>query len=141
MTEAPSRDEAEPTAPSEPVAPVEPTTPPVEGAKPSRKAWTDFRSVKEKTVVDSFERLDIVAGVCEEKGSYLVFLAKATGENYARVFFSMPAHIWSKALPVLDKYAKSTGEIERKSMAEAVINELKRLKELGIDIADLVKKV
>ena len=109
--------------------------------KPSRKSWREFKSVKEATEIDKVERLSVYAGVNEYKGTHLVFMAKVTDKDYQRAFFGMPAYVWEKALPILAEYVGRIAEIEKTAMADAVIVELKRLKELGIDVAGLVEKV
>jgi len=142
-SETPIRDiEAPIEAPKEtPVtAPVE-TVPAKAEAKEERATWRSKFGVKEEAIIEEIERVKIVAGVNEYKGNYLVFLAKETSPTFARQFFSMPAYVWEKALPQLQRLAGSIAEIEKKAMANAVLVELKRLKELGIDIKALVKEV
>lgn len=107
----------------------------------SRKSWREFKNVKEASEIDKLERLSVYAGVNEYKGSHLVFMAKVTDKDYQRAFFGMPAYMWEKAIPVLQKYVKNIAKIEKKAMADAVLVELKRLKELGIDVAGLIEKV
>lgn len=109
--------------------------------KPTRKDWKAFKGVVESTEVDKVDRLSIYAGVNEYKGTHLVFMAKVTDKDYQKAFFGMPAYVWEKALPILRKYTGKIAEIEKKAMADAVVVELKRLKELGIDVADLVQQV
>jgi len=53
----------------------------------------------------------------------------------------MPAYVWEKAIPTLQNYVSRIAEIEKKAMAEAVLNELKRLQELGIDVKSIVEKL
>ena len=109
--------------------------------KPSRKSWREFKNVVEAKEIDKVERLSVFAGVNEYKGTHLVFMAKVTDKDYQRAFFGMPAYVWEKAMPVLNEYVGRIAEIEKTAMAEAVLVELKRLKELGIDVAGLVEKV
>ena len=106
-----------------------------------RKSWREFKGVVEATEIDKLERLSIFAGVNEYKGTHLVFMAKVTDKDYQRAFFGMPAYVWEKAIPMLQKYVKNIAKIEKKAMADAVLVELKRLKELGIDVAGLIEKV
>jgi len=70
-----------------------------------------------------------------------VFLAKVTEKDFQRSFFSMPAYVWEKALPILQNYVRRIGEIEKKAMADQVLKELKRLQELGIDVKSLVQQL
>ena len=109
--------------------------------KPTRKDWRAFKNVVEATEIDKVERLSVFAGVNEYKGTHLVFMAKVTDKDYQKAFFGMPAYVWEKALPILKEYTGKIAEIEKKAMADAVLVELKRLKELGIDVAGLVEKV
>jgi len=126
-TEAPERDVSAPQP--------EPATPDVsEEQAGKRKKWTEFKGVIESTTIDEVDRLKIVAGVNEYKGNHYVFLGKVTEADFQRAFFSMPAYVWQKALPILSDYAQRIGVIEKQAMAKAVLDELKRLKELGIDI-------
>ena len=121
-------------------APTEAPTETAEAEKPSRKSWRAFKSVVEATEVDKVERLSVFAGVNEYKGTHLVFVAKITDKEYQKAFFGMPAYVWEKALPILKKYVGRIADIEKKAMAEAVLIELKRLKELGIDVEGLAAK-
>ena len=107
----------------------------------SRRNWKEYKGVVECTPVDTVDRLTIYAGVNEYKGNHLVFLAKVTEKEFQRAFFSMPAYVWEKALPILQTYVKRIGEIEKKAMANAVLAELKRLQELGIDVKSLVNQL
>ena len=107
----------------------------------SRRNWKEYKGVVECTPVDTVDRLTIYAGVNEYKGTHLVFLAKVTDKDFQRAFFSMPAYVWEKALPILQNYVRRIGEIEKKAMAEQVLAELKRLQELGIDVKSLVQQL
>lgn len=133
-TEAPKRDIASVEAPAD-------TSEPEEGKKTARKNWTEFKGVVESSKIDTIDRLDIVVGVNEYKGNHFVFLAKVTDAGFQRAFMSMPAYVWQKTIPVLQGYASRIGEIEKTAMAKAVVDELKRLKELGIDIKALADQV
>jgi len=105
------------------------------------KSWKEFKNVVESTTIDVVDRLSIVAGVNKYKGNYMIFLAKITDKDFQRSFFSMPAYVWNKAIPVLQGYVDKIGEIEKREIAEQVLAELKRLKEMGIDIKALAEKV
>ena len=107
----------------------------------SRRNWKEYKGVVECTPIDTVDRLTIYAGVNEYKGNHLVFIAKVTDKDFQRAFFSMPAYVWEKAIPVLQNYVKRIGEIEKKAMAEAVLKELKRLQELGIDVKSLINQL
>jgi len=133
-TEAPKRDITTVEQPAD-------VTEPEAEKKSARKDWKEFKGVVEAEKLDTIDRLDIVAGVNQYKGNHFVFVAKVTEEGFQRAFFSMPAYAWNKALPVLTGYASRIGEIEKQAMAKAVIDELKRLKELGIDIKGLVEQL
>jgi hypothetical protein len=109
--------------------------------KPVRKTWIQNFSVKEVEDIETVDRLTIKAGINEYKGSMLVFLAKVTDKEFSRQFFSMPAYVWEKALPILQKYIPRIAEAEKNMMAVNVTKELERLKELGIDISTILKKV
>ena len=106
-----------------------------------RRDWKSYKGVVECTPIDTVDRLTIYAGVNEYKGNHLVFLAKVTDKDFQRAFFSMPAYVWEKAIPILQNYVSRIAEIEKKAMAQAVLNELKRLQELGIDVKSLVEKL
>jgi len=141
------------SVPERDITPTEPEERPEEEAEegaeteqpteeaPTKKNWKENFNVKEMTEIETIERLRIIAGVNEYKGNYLVFLAKVTDKDFSRHFFSMPAWVWNKALPVLQKHALGIAEVEKKAMADAVLAELKRLKELGIDVGALVGQV
>jgi arabinogalactan endo-1,4-beta-galactosidase len=96
--------------------------------------WTENFHVKADVKVDTVDRLEIHVGVNEYKGSTLVFLAKVTDQNFSRQFFSMPAYLWEKTIAELQKVLPDVAKIEKASMVSAAAAELKRLKELGIDI-------
>jgi hypothetical protein len=117
-------------------------TPETEG-KPQakKKGWKEFKGVIESEVIDTIDRLQIVAGVNEYKGNHYVFIGKVTDADFQKAFFSLPAYVWAKAVPILNKYVGSISEIEKKSMTQAVLIELKRLKELGIDVSEIAKQV
>jgi len=106
-----------------------------------RRNWREFKNVVEYEPVGQVDRLNIVAGVHQYKGNHLVFVAKVTEKDFARSFFSMPAYMWEKALPILQKYVNNIAEIEKKAMEQAVIAELKRLQELGIDVKALINRI
>ena len=129
-----------PTLPEEEKATEEAPTEEATAEKPTRKDWKAFKNVVEATEIDKVDRLSIYAGVNEYKGTHLVFVAKVTDKDYQKAFFGMPAFVWEKALPVLKKLVGRIGDIEKKAMAEAVLVELKRLKELGIDVEGLAAK-
>ena len=112
-----------------------------ESSGSSRRNWKEYKGVVECTPIDTVDRLTIYAGVNEYKGNHLVFLAKVTEKEFQRAFFSMPAFVWEKAIPILQNYVKRIGEIEKKAMADAVLKELKRLQELGIDVKSLVQQL
>jgi len=112
-----------------------------ESSGSTRRNWKEYKGVVECTPVDTVDRLTIYAGVNEYKGNHLVFLAKVTDKDFQRAFFSMPAYVWEKALPILQNYVRRIGEIEKKAMADAVLAELKRLQELGIDVKSLVNQL
>lgn len=126
-------------APTRDVTETTPET--VKPTQSTRALWRDKFGVKEEQIIEEIERIKIVAGVNEYKGNYLVFLAKETSPNYARQFFSMPAYVWEKAIVSLKGFASRIAEIEKKAMAEAVLVEMRRLKELGIDVQALASKV
>jgi hypothetical protein len=143
MGDVPSRDA--PVPPTEPVP--EPEAPEseteeaeTEEAQP-KKNWAENFNVKQKEVIETVDRLNIVTGVNEYKGNFLVFMAKVTDKDFSRQFYSMQAYVWLKALPTIEKMAKSIAEVEKKAMADKVMVELKRLKELGIDVTALAGKV
>jgi len=140
----PNRDvSAQPTEPTdEPEENIEEPTETAEATQErKRKTWNENFNVKEMSEIETVDRLRVITGVNEYKGNFLVFLAKVTDKEFSRQFFSMPAYVWQKALPLIDKYTKSIAEVEKKSMANAVLVELKRLKELGIDTDALLKQV
>lgn len=114
---------------------------PEEAQASKKKNWVAYKGVIESAVIDTVDRLDIVAGVNEYKGNHYVFLAKVTDKEFQRAFFNMPAYVWQKALPILSGYVDRMAEIEKQAMAEAVISELKRLKELGIDIKAIAEQI
>ena len=122
-------------------ATVQPSTTSDENKPSGRRDWREFKNVVEYQPVGQVDRLNIVAGVHQYKGNHLVFVAKVTEKDFARSFFSMPAHMWQKALPILQKYVNNIAEIEKKAMEQAVIAELKRLQELGIDVKALVNRI
>jgi hypothetical protein len=105
------------------------------------RPWTEFKNVVEHTTIDVVDRLSIVAGVNKYKGNYMIFLAKITDKNFQRSFFSMPAYVWSKAIPIIQGYVDKIGEIEKQEIAKQVLEELKRLKEMGIDVKVLAQQV
>jgi len=107
----------------------------------ARRNWREYKGVVEATPIDTVDRLTIYVGVNEYKGNHLIFVAKVTDKDFQRSFFSMPAYVWEKAIPVLQNYVKRIGEIEKKAMAEAVLKELKRLQELGIDVKSLINQL
>jgi len=107
----------------------------------SRSNWKEYKGVVECTPIDTVDRLTIYAGVNEYKGNHLVFIAKVTDKDFQRAFFSMPAYVWEKAIPILQNYVSRIAEIEKKAMAEQVLNELKRLQELGIDVKSLIQQL
>ena len=108
---------------------------------PERRNWREFKNVVEYETVGELDRLKICVGVNQYKGNHLVFITKVTDRDFARSFFAMPAHMWQKALPLIQKYVENIAEIERKAMEQAVIQELKRLQELGIDVKALINKL
>lgn len=112
-----------------------------ESGSSARRNWKEYKGVIECTPIDTVDRLTIYAGVNEYKGNHLVFIAKVTDKDFQRAFFSMPAYVWEKALPILQNYVRRIGEIEKKAMAEQVLKELKRLQELGIDVKSLVQQL
>jgi len=133
-TEVPKRDEVTP--------PADVTEPETEEAKKSgRQNWKEFKGVVDSSVIDTIDRLSIVAGVNEYKGNHYVFLGKVTEGDFQRAFFSMPAYAWKKAIPILTGYVDRIADIEKASMANAVLVELKRLKELGIDVTQLLEQL
>lgn len=131
MAETPVRDIEQPA----------PAPAPAEAEAPAKGLWRDKFNVKQEAVIETVDRMSIIVGVNEYKGNYLVFLAKATSPNFARQFLSMPAYVWDKAIPALQKFVGSIAEVEKKAMADAVLTELKRLKDLGIDIKALASQV
>lgn len=142
--------DVETTEPEEEIEDVEETEteetetteePAVQAETSSKPSWVENFSVKEKTDIEEVARLKIVAGVNEYKGQHLVFLAKVTDKDFSRQFFSMPAYVWEKAIPILQKYIPQIAEIEKKSMVANMAKELTRLKELGINIQDVLKAI
>jgi len=111
-----------------------------EEAKP-RKDWKENFHVIQMEEIETVDRLKIVTGVNEYKGVHVVFLAKVTDKNFSRQFFSMPAWVWNKALPIVQKQAASIAEVEKAAMIKAVTAELKRLQELGIDVSAVLKQI
>jgi hypothetical protein len=107
----------------------------------SRIAWKEFKNVKESSLIDTVDRLQIVAGVNEYKGNHYVFIAKVTDKDFQRSFFSLPAYVWQKAIPVIQDYTQRIAEIEKKAMEQQVLEELKRLKEMGIDVKALAQQL
>lgn len=103
--------------------------------------WRAFKNVVEHQVIDTLDRLQIVAGVNQYKGNYYVFLAKVTDKNFQRSFFMLPAMTWSKALPVISNYVSKIGEIEKKALVQKVVEELKRLRALGIDVKAIAQQL
>jgi hypothetical protein len=112
-----------------------------EETEPTTQDWKSFKGVVESTVIDTIDRLQIVAGVNQYKGNYYVFIAKVTDKNFQRSFFMMPALTWQKALPVISGYVNKIGEIERKALAQQALEELKRLQALGIDVKTLAQQL
>jgi hypothetical protein len=112
-----------------------------EESEAQTQSWKEFKNVVESTTIDVIDRLSIVAGVNQYKGNYMVFIAKVTDKDFQRAFFSMPAYVWQKAIPVLQQYVGKIGEIEKKAIAEQVLAELKRLKEMGIDVKALASQL
>ena len=106
-----------------------------------RRNWKEYKGVIEYEPVGELDRLKICVGVNRYKGNHLVFVTKVTDKDFARSFFAMPAYMWEKALPTIQKYVNNIAEIERKAMEQAVIKELKRLQELGIDVKSLVNQL
>lgn len=129
---------AEPTTEEEEATTEETAETETEEATP-KKDWKENFNVKDMTVIDTVDRLQIVAGVNEYKGNFLVFLAKVTDKNFSRQFFSMPAWVWQKTLEVVKKHASSIAEVEKKAMVQKVVEEIKRLRELGIDVSEALK--
>ena len=109
--------------------------------KNPRLNWKENFNVKEMTEIDKVDRLRIIAGVNEYKGQHLIFVSKVTDKDFSRQFFSMPAWVWEKTIPVIKQYIPKIAEIEKQAMAEAVAKELQRLKEMGIDIGEILKRV
>lgn len=137
MSDVPKRDVETQT-----VTPVPAPTPEQKTeAKAERKTWRQSFNVKEDTVIDKFDSFEVACGINEYEGTYQVFIAKATSPTYTRQFFAMPAWVWQKTLAEIGKYAERIGAVEKKAMADAVIAELKRLKELGVDIAALAAQL
>jgi len=120
---------------------VQESTDSTEASEPKRRNWREFKNVVEYETVGELDRLKICVGVNQYKGNHLVFITKVTDRDFARSFFAMPAHMWQKALPIIQKYVENIAEIERKAMEQAVIAELKRLQELGIDVKALINKL
>lgn len=120
---------------------VQESTNSTEEKTPERRNWREFKNVVEYETVGELDRLKICVGVNQYKGNHLVFITKVTDRDFARSFFAMPAHMWKKALPVIQKYVENIAEIEKKAMEQAVIAELKRLQELGIDVKALINKL
>jgi len=140
-SEIPTRD-VEPTATATAPAPApEPTAEPTTEGEEVQKSWKENFNVKEMTEIETVDRLRVIAGVNEYKGNFLVFLAKVTDKDFSRQFYSMPAYVWQKALPIIQNYTLSIADVEKKAMADAVLKELQKLKELGIDIGELAKRV
>ena len=108
---------------------------------PKRRNWREFKNVVEYETVGELDRLKICVGVNQYKGNHLVFVTKVTDKDFARSFFAMPAYMWEKALPTIQKYISNIAEIERKAMEQAVIKELKRLQELGIDVKNIINQL
>jgi hypothetical protein len=106
-----------------------------------QKTWAENFNVKEQETIETVDRLKIVVGINEYKGSHLVFMAKVTDKEFSRQFFSLPAYVWEKAIPILQKHLPKIAEVEKQTMKESVAKELQRLKELGIDINELVAQV
>ena len=120
---------------------VQPSMETAEKTPSGRRSWQEFKNVIEYETVGELDRLKICVGAHQYKGNHLVFVAKVTEKDFARSFFSMPAYMWEKALPILQKYVNNIAEIEKKAMEQAVIAELKRLQELGIDVKALANKI
>jgi len=119
---------------------AETTTTEPETTEP-RRDWRQNFNVKEEKDVETIDRLTIKAGINEYKGNLLVFLAKVTDKNFSRTFFSMPAYVWEKAIPILQEITPRIAEVEKQTMKENLAKELARLKELGIDINEVVSMV
>jgi len=140
----PERDKPTPEAPApadiEAPETEEETTEKPEAEAP-RKSWSENFNVKKMTEIETIDRLRIIVGVNEYKGSHLVFIAKVTDKDFSRHFFSMPAWVWNKTVPILSQYGAEIGTIEKEEMAKKVLEELKRLKELGIDVGALASRV
>lgn len=118
---------------------VEETTEKTE-SKP-RKTWIENFGVKEVVDVEEIDRLTVKVGVNEYKGNHLVFIAKVTDKEFSRQFFSMPAYLWEKAIIELQKVIPKVAQVEKQTMSTNIEKELLRLKELGIDIGAIARKV
>jgi len=132
--------EVPPVASETPTAPEDTSNDTAPEEEKPKKNWKENFNVKECVKVETIDRLDIMIGVNEYKGSTMVFAAKVTDKDFSRQFFSLPAYVWQKVIVELSKILLHIAEIEKKSMSDAVVKELQRLKDLGIDISSLVKK-
>jgi len=129
---------SQPTPPPTPAVEEEETEPEEEKVV---KTWLENFSVRECEDIETVDRLTIKAGINEYKGQHLVFLAKVTDKDFSRQFFSMPAYVWEKAIPVLQRMTPKIAEVEKATMANAVKAELERLKALGVDINAILASV
>jgi len=101
--------------------------------------WKERFNVKTSQLIDTIDRLQIHVGVNYYDGSYNIFVAKVTESGYCKSFYALPTSLWNKILPLLQKYINEVSRIELEDRKAKILEEIEKLKQLGVDISKLVK--
>jgi len=113
----------------------------VEEKETERSDWRETFGVKNDVLIDTIDRLEIRVGVNFYKNQYQLFIAKVTDKGFLRQFYALPSWVWEKILPTLRLKLDEIKDIEREDMTRKVLSEIEKLKTMGVDVEELLRKV
>jgi len=106
-----------------------------------RSDWRETFGVRSDVLIDVVDRLEIRVGVNYYKNQYQLFIAKVTDKGFLRQFYALPSWIWEKIIPTLELKLEEIKDIEREDMTKKVLSEIEKLKAMGVDVEELLRKV
>jgi len=101
--------------------------------------WMERFNVKSDVHIDTIDRLEIHVGVNYYDGNYNIYVAKVTESGFCKSFYALPTAIWKKLLPYINKFTEEVSRIELEDRKAKILEEIEKLKQLGVDISKLVK--
>ena len=105
----------------------------------SVRDWVKSMGVRTHRELADLKGLKLVAGVNCYKGQYQVFVAKVSDKGYVRSMMALPPELWPKVIEAVQELMEKAKEIERRDLIAKYAAELRKLKEMGVSLEEIVK--